>query len=297
MASDELTFILDMMGGAPPSGSGVEERRADLEATTGTLAPPTGTEIELVELDDFDAEWIHGPDVGDEGALLYLHGGGYCIGSIATHRALASRLSVASGLPVLLPGYRLAPEHPFPAGLDDALAAYGWLVDRGFAPDRLAVAGDSAGGGLTLATLLRLRDGSGVDLPSAAALLSPWADLTLSGASMSDNATTDPMVTEADLDDYAAWYAGDADRAGPLLSPAFADLAGLPPLLIQVGEPETLLDDAKATAATAEAAGVDVTLDVWPEVFHVWQASAGMTPEGDRAVAEIGAFLAGHVTR
>ena len=295
MPSDEMAFILDMMRNAPPSTGGVEERRAGLEATTGTLQPPPGTEIELIEFDDFDAEWIHGPEVGDDGALLYLHGGGYCIGSIASHRSLASRLSAASGLAVLLPGYRLAPEDPFPAGLDDAVVAYEWMVQRGFAPSRLAIAGDSAGGGLTLATLLRLRDG-GAELPAAAALLSPWTDLTQSGPSMTANATKDPMVGKDDLDEYAAWYAGDADPAGPLLSPVFADLGGLPPMIIQVGEPETLLDDATRTAATAEAAGVDVTLDVWPEVFHVWQASAGMTPEGDRAAEALGSFLAGQLT-
>jgi acetyl esterase/lipase len=264
-----------------------------MEAMVGGLGPPTGTEIELVELEHVDAEWIHGPEVpaDDGGAVLYLHGGGYCIGSVHTHRALAARVSEAAGLPVLLLGYRLAPEHPHPAAVDDAVAGYRWLLDRGFEPRQLTIAGDSAGGGLTLATLLTVRDDDPDLLPSAAALLSPWADLTQSSDSMAANASRDPAVDPVGLDEMAEWYAG-SDRRAPMVSPRFADLAGLPPLLIQVGESEILLDDATGTAAAAEAAGVDVTLEVWPDVFHVWHASAGMTPEGDEAVATVGRFLA-----
>lgn len=291
MISDEMQAILEMMAAAPRMGGTVEERRAGLEATVGATGPPTGTEIELIEFDHFDAEWIHGPDVGDRGALLYLHGGGYCIGSIGTHRALAARLSEASGLAVLLPGYRLGPEDPFPAAVDDAVAGYRWLLDRGFNGEQLAIAGDSAGGGLTAATLLALRDHA-VELPAGAALLSPWVDLTQSGPSMTANAESDPLVDKEGLDEMASWYLAGAAADDPLASPLFGELRGLPPLLIQVGEPETLLDDAVRFAERAEQAGVDVALEVWPEVFHVWQASAGMTPEGDRAVARIGDFLA-----
>lgn len=293
MASPEMDLIYEMMRDQPPlEGGSVEEQREAMEAMVGTLAPPLGTEIELVEFDRFDAEWIHAPDVGDAGALLYLHGGAYCIGSINTHRALAARLSAAAGLAVLLPGYRLAPEHPHPAAVEDALVAYRWLLDHGLAPSRLAVAGDSAGGGLALATLVSLRDDEPGLLPAAAALLSPWVDLTQSSESVRANASSDPVVDRAGLDESASWYAAGADLRSPLLSPRFADLTGLPPLLVQVGESEILLDDATGTAAAAEEAGVDVTLEVWPEVFHVWQASAGMTPEGDEAVAGIGRYLA-----
>lgn len=299
MASAEMDAIKEAMAAALPSGGTVVERRAGLESATGALGPPTGTEVELVELGGFDAEWLHGPGSGDDGALLYLHGGGYCIGSISTHRAMAARLSEASGLAVLLPGYRLAPEHPHPAGLDDAVTAYGWLLERGFESSQLAVGGDSAGGGLALAALLRLRDEHGAPgvLPGAAALLSPWLDLTQSSPSTTANADRDPIVDKPSLDQYAGWYAPGADLREPLLSPRFADLSGLPPMLIQVGEPEILVDDATATAAAAEAAGVEVNLEVWPEVFHVWQASAGMTPEGDRAVEAIGAYLAERLLR
>jgi acetyl esterase/lipase len=292
MASAEIEMILEVMQSALPSGGTVAERRVGLESTTGALGPPPGTEIELIEFDGFDAEWIHGPEVGDDGALLYLHGGGYCIGSVNTHRSLAARLSAASGLAVLLPGYRLAPEHPHPAAVDDAVAGYRWLLDRGFVAPQLAVAGDSAGGGLTLAALLALREDDPDLLPGAAALLSPWTDLTQTSPSTTQNAGRDPIVDKAGLDQYAAWYASGADLRAPGLSPRFADLDGLPPLLIQVAEPEILLDDATGTAAAAEAAGVDVTLEVWPELFHVWHASAGLTPEGDEAVGVVGRYLA-----
>lgn len=298
MPSPEMEQLLEMLRAAPPvegaPGASIEQRRADMEAMVGGLGPPTGTEIELVELEHFDAEWIHGPDLpaDDGGAVVYLHGGGYCIGSVHTHRALAARVSEAAGLPVLLLGYRLAPEHPHPAAVDDAMAGHRWLLDRGFEPRQLTIAGDSAGGGLALALLLSLRADDAALLPAAAALLSPWADLTQSSRSMVANASRDPVVDAVGLDEMAAWYAVGSDRRAPLVSPRFADLAGLPPLLIQVGEAEILLDDATGTAAAAEAAGVDVTLEVRPDVFHVWHASAGMTPEGDEAVATVGRFLA-----
>ena len=293
MASPEMDQIYEMLRAAPPPAETVVERRENMEAMVGALPLPTGTEIELVEFDHFDAEWIHGPEVGDDGALLHLHGGGYCLGSVNTHRSLAARLSAASGLAVLVPGYRLAPEDPHPAALDDAVTAYRWLLDRDLSPEHLAVAGDSAGGGLALATLLALRDAA-VTQPAATALLSPWTDLTVSSDSVTSNAATDPVVGADDLREMAAWYAGEADLRSPLVSPRFAELDDLPPMLIQVGEPEILLDDATGVAAAAEAAGVDVTIEVWPEVFHVWHASAGMTPEGDEAVAAVGRFLAQH---
>jgi acetyl esterase/lipase len=295
MASAEMEQIYEMMRAAPSFEGPVEEQRAVMEAMVGTLGPPAGTEIELVEFEHFDAEWLHGPSAGDAGGLLYLHGGGYCIGSVNTHRALAARLSEASGLPVLVPGYRLAPEHPHPAAVEDALTAHRWLLARDLGSQRLAFAGDSAGGGLALAALVALRDEDPALLPAGAALLSPWADLTQSSDSVAANASRDPVVDAAGLDESAAWYAAGADLRSPLLSPRFADLTGLPSLLIQVGEPEILLDDATGTAAAAEEAGVDVTLEVWPEVFHVWHASAGMTPEGDEAVEAVGRFLADRV--
>ena len=192
---------------------------------------------------------------------------------------------------MLVVDYRLGPEHPYPAAVDDALTAYEWLLDAGFEPDRIVVAGDSAGGGLTLATLLALRD-RGRPLPALGVPISPWTDLTLSGESMTSMAEHDPMVTRHGLQRMADWYVGGADPKAPLVSPLFADLAGLPPLLIHVGELETLRDDAIRFAERAIAAGVDVTLEVWPEMIHVWHVFGPDVPESEAGVARIAQFIA-----
>jgi acetyl esterase/lipase len=233
---------------------------------------------------------VSAPEAATDKVLLYFHGGGYYRGSMNTVREMVSRMSRASGLTVLNVGYRLAPEHPFPAAVDDAVAAYGWLLEQGLAPGSIAVGGDSAGGGLALALMLAMRD-SGRPLPGAAVCLSPWVDLTQSGQSYVTRVHEDPSITKPYLDHAAGLYLNGADAAGPLASPIFAKLAGLPPLLIQVGTAEVLLDDARSLAAAARAAGVKVELDEWEGMVHVWQNSGPALPEGKAAVEKIGAWL------
>ena len=229
------------------------------------------------------------------GVLLYFHGGGYVIGSARGYRSLAGEVARAAGMDALVIDYRLAPEHPFPAAVDDAVAAYRALVAGGTAPEKIVFAGDSAGGGLVLAALLKLRD-DGDKLPAAALLISPWADLTCAAPSIAAKAAEDPSLTKQGLEACAALYLGDGDRAQPLASPARADLSGLPPLLVQVGSIEILLDDALAVAARAGDAGTMVRLEVHPGLPHVFHAFAFMLPQAKAALDEAGAFLARHAS-
>jgi monoterpene epsilon-lactone hydrolase len=222
--------------------------------------------------------------------VLYLHGGGYVIGSPSSHRHLAAAIARAAGVQALLLDYRLAPEHPFPAALDDALAAYQWLQTQGVAANRIIVAGDSAGGGLTMATLLALRDRK-LPRPAGGVCISPWVDLTCSGASYATRASADPIVTREGIEMMAQAYVGNGDRKSPLVSPLFADLHDLPPLLIQVGSDEVLLDDSLVLGRRALAAGVSVKVEEWPTMVHVWHWFLPMLDEADRAVAGIGDFV------
>ena len=220
-----------------------------MESVAGVVPPLDGTTVEPIDVGGVPCEWVRpGAAVANDACVLYLHGGGYVIGSCNTHRALVSHLAGRTGLPILVVDYRLAPEHAYPAALDDALIAYEWLLTQGFAADRIVVAGDSAGGGLTLATLLALRD-RGRPLPALGVPISPWTDLTLSGPSMTAMADHDPMVTRVGLQRMADWYVAGADPPTPLVSPLFSDPTGLPPLLIHVGDVEVLRDDAVAFAA------------------------------------------------
>ncbi len=236
------------------------------------------------------AEWVVAPGAADDRFLLYLHGGGYVMGSVNTHREMVSRLSRAAGVRALILEYRLAPEHPFPAPVEDATAAYRWLLSQGTKPARTVIAGDSAGGGLTLATLLALRDAK-LPLPAAGVCLSPWADMEGTGASMMTKAKEDPIVQKEMLLGMAKLYLGGADPKTPLAAPLHADFRGLPPLLIQVGSAETLLDDATRVAERAKSAGVKVDLEVWSEMIHVWQLFAPILPEGQQAIEKIGKFI------
>ena len=223
-------------------------------------------------------------------ATLYLHGGGYVIGSARTHRELAKRLSAATGGAVLTPNYRLAPENPFPAAVEDAVSAYEWLLDQGRAPETLAIAGDSAGGGLTIAALLSLRD-RWLPMPSCAACLSPWVDMEGLGESMSGRAALDPMVQRDGLLAMAELYLAGENPRNPLAAPIYADLSGLPPLLIQVGTRETLYDDAARLANLANRAEVSTRFEPWAEMIHVWHLFAPMLDEGARAIESAGAFI------
>jgi monoterpene epsilon-lactone hydrolase len=224
-----------------------------------------------------------------ERCVLYFHGGGYSIGTAALYRDFLWRIAAAARAQVLYFDYRLAPEHPFPAALDDAVAAYRWLVGR-FDGRHVAFAGDSAGGGLLFAALLRLRD-EGVELPSAAAALSPWTDLALTGASMQSNAEADPMLDPDNLPELVRNYCAGADPRNPYISPVYGDPAGLPPALIQAGSDEILRDDAVRMADRMRAAGCEAEVEIWQQMPHVWHLYARLVPEGRRAIARIGQFL------
>jgi acetyl esterase/lipase len=234
------------------------------------------------------------PGVRADGVLLYFHGGAYAMGSAQAAAGLAAGLAREAGVPAVSVDYRLAPEHPYPAALDDALAAYRGLLDEGLAPGRIALAGESAGAGLAAATLMSIRD-AGLPMPAAAVLMSPWVDLTLSGTSITGKAAADPVLTGSGLRRRAVDYADGADPRTPAISPVFADLAGLPPLVIRAGTHEILLDDAIRLAAAAAAADVSVTLDVTAGVPHVFQGFASLLDEGAQALARGGAFIRSHL--
>jgi acetyl esterase/lipase len=291
MASDSLNMIVQMLRAQrtlqEPS---VEQMRTGMEAMVQMAPVPADVERVSVTANGVPAEWVSTPGVDPQRVVLYLHGGGYVIGSINTHRDLAQRISRAAAARVLLIGYRLAPEHPHPAAVEDATAAYRWLLAQGVSPAKLAIAGDSAGGGLTVATLVALRD-AGQPLPAAAVCLSPWVDLEGLGESMTSKADVDPMVQRGPLLRMAAMYLNGQNPRTPLAAPLHADLRGLPPMLIQVGTAETLLDDSTRLAERARAAGVDVTLEPWDDMIHVWQAFAMLLPEGQQAIDGIGTFI------
>lgn len=291
MPSEALQTVIELLRERrAPANASWEQRRADMEERQRSLVLPDDVVCEPAMADSVPCEWIQcGNATGS--ALLYLHGGGYALGSIATHRYLIQRLARACSGRALAVDYRLAPENPHPAALDDSLTAYRWLCDRGVTPESIILAGDSAGGGLAAATLLALRD-AGDPLPAGAVLLSPWTDLTGSGESLRRKADEDPMVTAEGLTAMAAAYA--PGRCGdPLVSPHFGDLDGLPPLLIQVGSAEVLLDDSRRLAERATAAGVTVDLEVWDEMIHVFQAFP-MLEESERAIDNIGSWVRQH---
>jgi epsilon-lactone hydrolase len=275
----------------PPSDQlTIEERRAQYDKAERVFATPADVAVERVTAAHRPAEWLTPPGARADAVVLYLHGGGYVIGSPRSHRHLAAAIARASGTRALLLDYRLAPEHPFPAALDDALAAYEWLLGRGLASRRIVVAGDSAGGGLTVALLLALRD-RGRPLPAAGVCISPWTDLTCSAPSYASKKAADPIVTLESITLLAKAYVGAGDPKAPLISPLFADLRGLPPLLVHVGSDEMLLDDARGLAERARTAGVDVTFEEWPAMIHVWHWFQPMLEEAERATADIGTFI------
>jgi epsilon-lactone hydrolase len=276
---------------APPT---LEERRAAF-APAGRLYPvPDDVLVSEVTAGGVPAHWLAAPGADAGRVLLFLHGGGFQLGSLRSDGELAARLGRASGMRVLFPEYRLAPEHPFPAAVDDVLAAWHWLrTDQGLSARSIAVAGDSAGGGLAVALLVAARD-AGEALPAAAVLMSPTVDLTSSGASMTERVDQDPFSTPALLRQLAADYLAGADPKTPLASPLFASLAGLPPLLIQVGTADLLLSDSERLAAAAAGAGVDVTLEIGEGLPHVYPIMLG-TPEAAEATEQTGKFLRAQV--
>jgi monoterpene epsilon-lactone hydrolase len=268
----------------------VPVERADVESMARLFRPIGPIQSEPVSANGVPAEWIQSPDRESCQAVLYLHGGSFVSGSITSHRTLAGNVALASDSRVLLIDYRLAPEHPFPAAVEDAVTAYTWLLAQGFSPGQLAVAGDSAGGNLALALLVHLRDHH-QPAPAAAVCFSPAPDLTFSGASWGFNSQKDLMLVELKEREAVRLYLRDVDPRSPLASPSFADLGGLSPLLIQVGTHEVLLSDCEKVAEKARAAGVDVQFEAWPEMQHEWQFAARFLPEGRSAISHAGAFL------
>jgi acetyl esterase/lipase len=292
MASEELKAVHELLRGMNLDTLTLAERRA--VGGSGLSAPAVGTTVEQVDAGGVPAEWVTAPGVGAGRVLLYLHGGAYQMGSPATLRHMIALLSDAAQARALSVDYRLAPEHPFPAAVDDAVAAYLWLLAAGTDPAAIALAGDSAGGGLALAALVALRD-AGDPMPAAAAVISPWTDLALTGESLRTRAAVDVMIKPAGMPETAALYLAGQDPRHPYASPLYADLRGLPPILIHVGDAEVILDDSTRFAAKARAAGVQVTLEVWDEMLHVWHAFAGLLPEADKAIAGMGSWLRDHV--
>ena len=251
--------------------------------------PPRGTKTRNFSLKGLPARTVTVREARPGTEVLFLHGGAYSVGSFRNYGHFTWRLGKAARARVLALDYRMAPEHPYPAALNDALAGYCWLLDQGAKPDRILLAGDSAGGGLTLALLLKLRD-EGVPLPAGAVALSPWTDLATTGASLHTKADTDPMLVASEIPHHAAMYLGGADPRDPYASPLYGDPRGLPPTLIQAGGDEVLLDDGVRMAEKMQAAGCDVELQVWPRMPHVFQLLATVMPEAQAAVAEIARF-------
>lgn len=297
MVSEIAEQVLRFMRSLPAEGEearSLEEQRAQSEIVWPLLTGDVpGSTFEPEHAGGVPAEMVRTPESDPTRVVLYLHGGGYWAGSIATHRKLAAHLCSWTGMTGLVIAYRLAPEHPFPAALDDALASYDWLLGKGFDPSRIVVAGDSAGGGLAVALALRLRDGE-LPLPRALVLFSPWTDLAMSGDSIVANREVDPVIKIGQGESPAVRaYIGTsgADVRDPLISPLYGDLRGLPRMLVQVGSDEVLLDDSRRLAEAARRAGADVTLETWPGMFHVFQMGAGLLPEADEAMSHVAAWL------
>ncbi|MGD0609950.1 MAG: alpha/beta hydrolase [Anaerolineales bacterium] len=269
----------------------ISESRARINALAERwIHPPKGIVVRPVLAGGVPSEWLERVEGRPSRVILYLHGGGYTICSPATHRGLAGRIALSAGARLLSIDYRLAPEHPYPAALEDALATYQWMLAQGARPDRIAMGGDSAGGGLTLAASVSLK-AAGLPLPAALFLISPWTDLTFSGESHRTLKKIDPIFQGEGGASFGPAYTGQFDPALPLISPLFADLRGLPPTLIQVGSDEILLSDSTRLEEKMEAEGVHVDLQIWEGMWHVFQAFAPWLPESRHAVNRIGRFM------
>jgi acetyl esterase/lipase len=290
MPSPENDELIEMMRTMNPLGSGdIQQIRQAME-----LAPPypqpEDIRWEAIEANGVPCEWNIPSDAEPGRRIVYYHGGGYAIGSVQGHRGLCSHVARATRAHVLSVDYRMAPEDPFPAAVEDAVAAYRFVIGQGADPARVALAGDSAGGGLAIAALVALRE-AGDRLPGAGNGLSPWVDMTLSNASIEAVAPKDPMLSPEILRTFRDAYLAGGDPKSPTASPLFADLSGLPPLLIQAGRAEILIGENEDFVGRAKAAGVDVTFEAWDDMIHVWQTFADMLPEGREAIADIGRFV------
>jgi len=276
------------------SGTGTEldviKERSKLEKTARMFKCKLDIEEIPVSINGIEAEWIIPSNIPTKRTILYLHGGSYNAGSINTHRVLVANLASASYSRALIVDYRLAPEFPYPAAIIDAKLAYDWLLENGISPNELVIAGDSAGGGLCLSLLLAIKENK-QKMPAAAICLSPWTDLAGNGKSINKNKRKDIILNAENLRKAANIYKGETKSEDPFVSPIYGDLEGFPPLLIQVGSDEILLSDSVDLASKAKAAGVDITLEIWKDMQHVWQFAGDMVPESKKAIAAIGNFI------
>lgn len=294
MAQSEITAIRALLSSKPRPVSW-PERRKRLDDVGSVWPVADDVEISSVDVNGVPGEWSIVPGSDASRVLMFFHGGGYCSGSIVSHRRLVTEAGRAAGVRTLAIAYRLAPEHPFPAAYDDVLTAWRFLRDQNIAAAHIAISGDSAGAGLTLALIGRLRDAQ-EELPGCAWLISPWTDLTMSGSTLSSKEAVDPLIHKQYLIELAdAYLPAGMDRKDPRVSPLYADLKNFPPALIQVGSAETLLDDATRFAAVAGAADVRVTLEIWPQMIHAWPLWNARLEPGRRALASAGAFIRQHL--
>jgi epsilon-lactone hydrolase len=289
MIDDEIGALRAKLSSRPRSND-YRQRRRDIDARGLEYGLAPDVAVEPVTANGVRAEWTSTPHAERDAAILYLHGGGFVIGSLDSHRHLVSEAGRAAQVWTLALDYRLAPEHPFPAAVKDALAGYRFLLSRGCRAERVAIAGDSAGGGLVVSAMLAIRD-AGLPQPVCGWCISPWVDLEAMGETMSTKAGADPTVQKAGILDMAGLYLNGADARSPLAAPIYADLSGLAPLLIQVGAAETLLDDAIRLAKAAGAADVRVDLQIWPEMIHVWHLFHPELEAGRRAIQQGGSYL------
>jgi monoterpene epsilon-lactone hydrolase len=294
MAGSEIDAVRALLSSKPrPVGWAARRQRLDEVGSVWPVADDV--KLAAADLGGVPGEWSSAPSSDAARVLMFFHGGGYCSGSILSHRRMATEAGRAARMRTLAVGYRLAPEHPFPAALEDVLTAWRFVRKQGVAASQIAVGGDSAGGGLTVALIIRLRDAN-ENLPACAWLVSPWTDLTMAGSTLASKDAFDPIIHKGYLDELAdAYVPAGIHRNDPLVSPLYADLSGLPPILIQVGSAETLLDDATRFAAAAGAADVPVTLEIWPHMIHAWPLWNAHLEPGRRALASAGAFIRDHL--
>jgi epsilon-lactone hydrolase len=288
MIDGEIVALRAKLASRPRSDD-YRQRRKDIDARGLQYGLAADVLVEPVTANGVRAEWTSTPQADRDAALLYLHGGGFVIGSLDSHRHLVTEAGRAANAWALALDYRLAPEHPFPAAVEDAVSGYRFLLSGGYAPARIAIAGDSAGGGLVVSTMIAIRD-AGLPQPGCGWCTSPWVDMEAIGETMSTKAAADPTVQKAGLLDMAGMYLNGADPCSPLAAPLYADLSGIAPLLIQAGAAETLLDDAIRLAKAAGAADVRVDLQIWPEMIHVWHLFHPELKAGRRAIEQGGSF-------
>lgn len=287
MSTNEIEALVAQLK-ANPLGGSLDEMRAQFDGMASEVA--ADVDVKTVDAGGVPCELHTPPGADTQRIIMYVHGGGYVIGSLNSHRAVVAELARAAGCQALAVDYRLAPEHVYPAAVDDSICAYLWLLSNGYAADKIVIAGDSAGGGLTVGILLALREGKHA-MPAAGVCISPWIDLEATGESYQSRKDIDPMVSYDLIAPMGKVYIGDGDIKSPTASPIHADLTGLPPLLIQVGSAETLFSDADTLAKNAKAAGVEATFEEWPNMIHVWHLFFQQLADGRKAISRIGEFV------